>query len=120
LLEAAGNKNYLYSFAGTLASTPVPQLANKAFHSAELPYVFGASYLLGSVPAANMALVDAMEGYWTRFAATGDPNGGTDPAWPAYAASSDQNMTLDTTIAVASGHEKSACDFWDSIPVMAP
>jgi para-nitrobenzyl esterase len=120
LLEAAGNKNYLYSFAGTLTATPVGALVGKAFHSAELPYVFGAPYALGSVPPGNTTLVDAIEGYWTRFAATGDPNGGTAVAWPAYSASADQNITLDTTISVATGLEKASCDFWDNIPVSAP
>jgi para-nitrobenzyl esterase len=120
LLEAAGNKTYLYSFGGTLDNTPLAPLAGKAFHSAELPYVFGQNYLLGSVPAANAPLADAIEGYWTRFAATGDPNGGSAVAWPAYSSSSDQDMTLDTTIAVASGLEKAACDFWDMTPVLAP
>lgn len=25
-----------------------------------------------------------MKTYWTNFAKTGNPNGGTAPAWPAY------------------------------------
>ncbi len=117
LLASAGSKNYLYSFSGTLSGTPVQALSGKAFHSAELPYVFGAPYLLGSVPPASKALAETMEGYWTRFATTGDPNGGSAVAWPEYATASDQNITLDQTVAAASALEKARCDFWDTIPI---
>ena len=41
------------------------------------------------------ALGDAMAGYWTRFAATGDPNGDGAPEWPEYDAESDTWMVLD-------------------------
>lgn len=118
---AANNqKTYLYSFNGPLTGVPIPQLVGKAFHSSELPYVFGESYLLGSVPDAGAPLVSAMEGYWTRFATTGDPNGGSDPNWPAYTVANDTNITLDTTIATASGLENSSCNFWDNLVAQYP
>jgi para-nitrobenzyl esterase len=59
--------------------------------------------------------VSAMEGYWTQFATTGDPNGGSNPMWPAYDTAGDQNIDLDTTITVGSGLDKANCDFWDGI-----
>ncbi|MBZ5699842.1 MAG: carboxylesterase family protein [Acidobacteriia bacterium] len=99
---------------------PIPQLAGQAFHSSELPYVFGDNYLLGSVPEAGLPLVGTMEGYWTRFAATGDPNGGSDPSWPPYAASSDTNINLDTTVTVDAGLEKDICNFWDDLVAKNP
>jgi para-nitrobenzyl esterase len=120
LLDAAGNKTYLYSFNGTLDATPLPALAEKAFHSSELPYVFGENFLLGSVPAANQPLAESMEGYWTRFAATGDPNGGTDPMWPAFTTAGDAYIKLDQPIGTGSGLEKAACAFWDGIAAAAP
>jgi carboxylesterase type B len=94
---------------------PVPELVGKAFHSSELPYVFGNSYLLGSVPEAGVPLVDAMEGYWTAFAQHGDPNSGSNPMWPAYTTAGDQNLNLDVSITVGTGIEKANCDFWDGI-----
>jgi para-nitrobenzyl esterase len=120
LLSAAGSKHFLYSFNGLLTNVPIPQLMGKAFHSAELPYVFGDAYDLGSVPAANQPLVDAVEGYWTQFARTGDPNAGSNPMWPAYTTAADQNLNLDTSITVGSGLEKDNCDFWESIPGPSP
>jgi para-nitrobenzyl esterase len=115
MLLADGMKAFLYSFNGPLEGVPIPQLAGKAFHSSELPYVFGAAYLLGSVPTAGQPLVAAMEGYWTQFAKNGDPNGGSNPTWPAYTTAGDQNITLDTSITVGTGLEKANCDFWDEI-----
>jgi para-nitrobenzyl esterase len=121
LLAAGTSKTYLYSFNGTLTGVPLAQLANLAFHSAELPYVFGDKYLLGSVPTANQPLVDAIEGYWTAFAkSVGDPNGGSNPMWPAYTMAADQYQDLDTTVTTATGLEKANCDFWDSLPSTTP
>jgi para-nitrobenzyl esterase len=120
LHSAAGNKAYLYSFNGQLTGVPVAALMGKAFHSAELPYVFGDKYLLGSVPPASQPLVTAIEAYWTQFAHAGDPNGGSNPMWPLYASATDQNLNLDTTITVGSGLEKAKCDFWDGVTPIAP
>jgi para-nitrobenzyl esterase len=55
-----------------------------------------------------------MQGYWTTFARTGDPNGGGKPAWPKYDAAMNRNMTLAATPSVATGLRKAACDFWDT------
>jgi para-nitrobenzyl esterase len=115
MLLADGMKAYLYSFNGPLQDVPIPQLAGKAFHSSELPCVFGAPYLLGSVPEGGLPLVDAMEGYWTQFARDGDPNGGTNPTWPVYTTAGDQNLNLDTSITVGMGLERANCDFWDGL-----
>jgi para-nitrobenzyl esterase len=117
---ANSQKTFLYSFNGPLTGVPIAQLVGTAFHSSELPYVFGNSYLLGSVPDAGAPLVGAIEGYWTRFAATGDPNGGSDPTWPAYATAADTNVNLDTAITVDSGLEASSCDFWDNLVAQNP
>jgi carboxylesterase type B len=69
----------------------------------------------GSVPAANEPLVDSMEGYWTRFGVTGDPNGGTDPMWPAFTTAGDAYLTLDQPISMGTGLHKMACAFWDQL-----
>ncbi len=120
ILSANTPKTYLYSFNGPLTGVPIPQLAGVAFHSSELPYVFGNSYLLGSVPDAGASLVGAMEGYWTTFAKTGDPNGGSNLMWPPYTTAADQDLNLDTTITVGTGLEKANCDFWDSYVAANP
>jgi len=55
-------------------------------------------------------------GYWTRFAATGDTNGGTAyPVWPRYEITSDRHLELGDTIQVGSGLYKAACDLADRV-----
>ena len=80
----------------------VPEAQRERFpgapHGSEVAYVFGDTHhpepeRYGG--AAGAALGDAMAGYWTRFAATGDPNGDGAPEWPEYDAESDTWMVLD-------------------------
>ncbi len=66
---------FLYSFEYEVD----PVLPDLVAHGFEVNFVFGnnfgpplfANYVLN---AADLALSHAMGGYWTRFAATGDPN----------------------------------------------
>jgi hypothetical protein len=54
--------------------------------------------LVGYTPSAGeAALSDAMDGYWSRLAATGDPNGAGAVAWPRYDAGTDPVLLLDDT-----------------------
>ena len=61
-----------------------------AFHASELPYMFGAvdrtPPAWPRVPATptEAALSDAMIGYWTSFARSGEPRAASQPPWPAY------------------------------------
>src|SRR5262249_30671758 len=67
-------RRYYFTRALDAAHAPAAHLFG-AFHGLELFYVFGDLGVGGYVPtAADLALSDAIEGYWTRFAATGDPN----------------------------------------------
>ncbi len=71
-----------------------------AFHSSDLWYVFGTidrswrsmepGFCLG-----DYALSRAMTDYWTNFARTGDPNGPTVPAWPAFTGEHPVTLYLD-------------------------
>jgi para-nitrobenzyl esterase len=61
-----------------------------AAHSTELAYVFQRMVFLDTLPPftpAQLDLSNQIIGYWTRFAATGNPNGGraaAAPHWPRY------------------------------------
>jgi para-nitrobenzyl esterase len=57
-----------------------------------------------------------MMDYWTRFAATGDPNGGGAVAWPRYDAASDPYLRLDTSLGADLGVRSASRDFWDAVP----
>lgn len=69
--------------AGAPASTESP----RAYHSAEIEFVFG---MLDSKklpwPPEDYELSEQMGSYWTNFAKTGNPNGAGLPPWPQYGA----------------------------------
>ncbi|MCQ8277150.1 carboxylesterase family protein [Acetobacteraceae bacterium KSS8] len=61
-------------------------------HAAELPSVFG-TLPLTATPQQH-ALSELMMTAWTRFAATGDPNGPGVPTWPRFRGPDDPCLTL--------------------------
>src|SRR4029077_11919013 len=73
----------------------------RAFHGAELPFVFGSPQLIFGGPytpsAAELTLAGQMMGYWSRFAKTGDPNGAGATSWPHYDATADAMLQIDET-----------------------
>jgi len=88
-----------------------------AYHASELAYLFDLSQTPVPNPGLNAAqqgLADAMVGYWTQFARSGDPNSIAAPAWPAYMAMSDRFQSLQlpaptTKAGFAADHK---CAFW--------
>lgn len=94
--------------------------ANKVFgavHGSEIPFVFGTfSAIAGYTPDASaLALSQAMNASWARFAATGDPNDAGAQTWPLYDAAADRTLTWDAPSRSVDGIRTSECDFWDSL-----
>ncbi|OLT32592.1 hypothetical protein BJF79_08440 [Actinomadura sp. CNU-125] len=58
-----------------------PSFPAAAQHMSELAYLFDLP-LFEKLTPGQSALADRMIGAWTRFAATGDPNGGGEASWP--------------------------------------
>ncbi len=85
---AAGAPAYLYMFDHGYPAADSAGL--HGFHASELPYVFGTLDRLSPnwpkppKTAGEMALSDAMVGYWTSFARTGKPVAAGAPDWRAY------------------------------------
>ncbi|MFB4307352.1 carboxylesterase/lipase family protein [Actinomadura sp. GTD37] len=61
--------------------SPKPSFPAASQHMAELTYMFDLS-LFEKLTDEQAALGDRMIGAWVRFAATGDPSGGGEAAWP--------------------------------------
>jgi para-nitrobenzyl esterase len=106
---------YAYVFADRTAPFPAPifdapgNLVGAA-HTKELSYLFHQ----GELTAAQRKISDLMIGYWTNFAARGNPNGKGLPDWPAYKPASEIVMTLDADGARADGgfYTRYKCAFW--------
>jgi len=104
--------------------------ARGTFHTQELNFVFGVPSMASFGPlqleqfpfafnvnytptAADIELSDEIQGYWTRFAATGDPNGDGAVTWPEWDPETQEHLRLDSVIDSVSGWHRNQCDFWD-------
>lgn len=91
----------------------------RAFHTAELFFVFGNLQNINGtryVPsAAELALSDQLMDYWSHFAASGNPNNMGDQ-WPAYEAQNERMLELDENITVLDGYHVPQCNFFSTLP----
>ncbi len=115
---AAGSQSepvFRYFFTKSLDSTFAAPLG--AYHSLELPFAFGTlDKFPGFTPSVReLTLSSAMNAYWARFAANGDPNGAGAPLWPRYEPALDPYLDLDNTIFSGAGVRTARCDFWDTL-----
>src|SRR5690606_15290231 len=90
---AHGNPTYAYIFSR--GSKQFPMSAMGAHHGCELSFLFG---IPANPDATDRKIVDAMQGYWVNFAATGNPNGEGLPDWPALAADKDVVVEIEDDV----------------------
>ncbi|HEY2675976.1 MAG TPA: carboxylesterase family protein [Steroidobacteraceae bacterium] len=86
LTNAAGQRVFVYRFDRSIPGKGETELG--AFHSLEVPYVFGSLHdrewqWLPSAPD-DVALSNLLQTYWTNFAKAGDPNASGLPDWPVW------------------------------------
>jgi para-nitrobenzyl esterase len=105
---------YMYSYDYVLNDLSVGHV----IHGLESNMVFGNGYTTPTFAAnhaltpADVALHDVMAGYWTLFAATGDPNGGGLPAWLEYRKNHDNYLVFDSVLSAEVDQRSDACEFW--------
>lgn len=102
---------YFYQFSRVAPGTKL-----RAFHLAEIGYVFGNLTPFASplkpdkyFNDTDRTLSDAMMTYWVNFAANGNPNATGLTQWPAFDAQTAQYMDLGDTLQVKSGVFNDAC-----------
>jgi para-nitrobenzyl esterase len=111
-----GGPVYMYNFdvpveiSGVVGSSP-GELYLGASHGSELPFVFGTSPQFAT-DAPQASLSQLMERYWTRFAKSGDPNGGSDLSWPTFSATSNQRMQFTLQPSIVQNFRAAECTFW--------
>jgi len=89
----SGNPTFVYRFDREPPGPDQPRM--RAFHGAELPYMFGNLDLGRAWTTADRTLSDRMMGYWVNFISAGDPNGPGLPPWTTYDLVEEREMTLD-------------------------
>jgi para-nitrobenzyl esterase len=94
------SKVFLYEFTRAPPFPPGSAYADLgAMHGMEMRYVF--DHLdQQAVPwtPVDRRLASVMSGYWTNFAKSGGPNGGSLPSWPAFTSAAPIAMTLGEAI----------------------
>ncbi len=95
------NKAWVYNFSRIRDG--VAGASVRAYHGAELPYVFGTHDSWITTTDIDWRLSREMVGYWLQFAKTGNPNRAGLAAWPAF-----------------SGPDKQVMDFTDKSSLVAP
>lgn len=102
------------SFFGGLLTFPLG-----AYHGSEVQYLFKDADIFGPQPLSHeqQELSEAMVGYWTEFAKTGNPNSSGEPAWAPYSASVDQFQSFipPTPVVESNFDAMHLCSaFWDT------
>jgi para-nitrobenzyl esterase len=104
---AGGADVYLYNFDWPVLVDILPQLG--ATHGAEIAFVFGSA----SAPTPQDAAVGmSMQGYWSRFARAGDPNGDDALEWPRYDDATDQRINFAAENSILTSFRREECELW--------
>ena len=78
---------YVYEFDDKTAPQdvlPSVSFPYGAYHGSEVQYILDSFDGAPDFTSDQKGLADLIKNYWTRFAKTGNPNGGNAPAWPQY------------------------------------
>jgi para-nitrobenzyl esterase len=107
----AGAPVYLYSFERAPESAFLPDLG--AFHSSEIPFIFGTDgmYPLARVGESALPFAEAVQHLWIQFATVGAPGSG----WDRYVEATDVTQILDLDFPSRAVNKADRCVFWDSL-----
>jgi para-nitrobenzyl esterase len=107
MMNAAGNDAWMYYFTRVREDEGGKRL--RAYHGAELPYVFATHDSYMRTTAVDLELARIMQAYWRSFAASGDPNSGDVPEWPRFAAPGFPVQELGASVRTIAAPEPDLC-----------
>ena len=94
-----------------------------AFHGIENFYLFRSaetSFMSSLMTDDDFAVEDALGGWWTRFAGSGNPDGATGPSWPVFDVATDPYLEILPAPVAGTGLHTEACDLWEPITEIPP
>ena len=122
LIEKTGTPTFLYSYEYEIDDLSVDHV----IHGVESNILFGNNYVPPIfsnhvLTTDDLTLHSAMAGYWTRFAATGNPNSDDESIvhWPAFkhptgeGRGADKYIIFDSVIREGKRLREEQCDFWE-------
>ena len=90
----------------------------RAYHGAELPYVFGTHEPWMTTADTDWRLSDSVMAYWINLASNGDPNGEGLPDWPAFTGPSGRVIEFGNEVSVGEPQEAVLCGvFRESVAI---
>lgn len=107
---------WAYQFDYREAPFFIPGADLKAFHAAEIQYIFAnpMSVTMSEFEGEQGELSRQMMGLWTQFARSGDPNRQGLAPWPRFEPG-DRTLLFDADTTVATHVHRGDCNFWDRI-----
>ena len=109
--RTARTPSFAYYFNRAIPWPDRPEFG--AFHTSEVPYVFGT---LDALPRPwteyDRALSDVMMRYWVNFATRGDPNGPNLQKWPAFQPTKPSFMELGLKVGVMRSLDPAVLDLF--------
>jgi para-nitrobenzyl esterase len=107
----AGLSVYAYNFDLPYAIPGLGAALGPA-HAAELTFIFN-SLAPEQWPAGHQAISELMQGYWSRLARSGDPNGGGAPQWEAFSPERGNRLNLDLDPNPVEAFRAERCALWN-------
>jgi para-nitrobenzyl esterase len=106
LTNASGQHVFVYRFDRSIPGKGETELG--AFHSLEVPYVFGSlrdrEWQWLPSTADDASLSDLLQTYWTNFAKTSNPNASGLPNWPAWSDEEKEFLVVNQDASVTAQH----------------
>ncbi|HEY2782313.1 MAG TPA: carboxylesterase family protein [Steroidobacteraceae bacterium] len=103
LAYASGQRVFVYRFEREIPGKGEAELG--AFHSLEVPYVFGSlsdrEWQWLPSTAEDAALSNLIQTYWTNFAKSGDPNAPGLPNWPGWSDAATEFLVINKDASVS-------------------
>jgi len=106
-INETGGRAWVYYFSRQRVGSGGERL--RAYHGAELPYVFDRHDSWLPMEEVDRALTEAILDYWVQFARTGDPNLASRPVWPVHSRQDPAVMELGNRIGAMEAFSTELC-----------